>query len=59
MGPNHLLRIKTREEPTSLEKGIPDAQLFAVRVADEHFEGIIRFLTTGTAPEGYAVQQKK
>lgn len=34
-------------------------QLFAVLVADGHFEDIIHFLTTGIAPEAYTVQQKK
>lgn len=47
------------EEPTNLEEGFPDMQLFAVRVTDGHFEDIIQFLTTGTAPEGYSTQQKK
>ena len=30
-----------------------------MHVADGHFEDIIHFLTTGAAPEGYFVQQKK
>eukprot|EP00253_Pinus_taeda_P028372 PITA_28372 len=47
------------EEPTNLEGGLPDAQLFAVRVGDGHFKDIIHFLTTGTAPKEYSVQQKK
>ena len=58
-GPNHLSRIETGEEPTSLKEGLPDAQRFAMRVADGHFEDIIHFLTTRTTPEGYSVQQKK
>ena len=32
-GPNHLLRIEIGEEPSNLEEGLPDAQLFAVSVA--------------------------
>ncbi len=59
MGPDHLSRIETREEPTSLEEGLPYAQLFVVHVVDGHFKDIIHFLTTGTVLEGYSVQQKK
>ena len=59
MRPDHLSCIKTGEEPTSLEKGLPDAQLFVVHVADAHFEDIIHFLMTGTARTGYFVQQNK
>ena len=54
-GPDHLSRIETREETTNLEEGLPNTQLFVVHVADGHFEDIIHFLTTGTAPEGYFV----
>ena len=56
VGPDHLLCIKTGEEPTSLEEKLPDAQLFVVCIADGHFKAIIKFLTTGTTPEGYYVQ---
>jgi len=59
VGPDHLSHIKTREEPTNLKEGLPDAQLFVVHVADGHFEYITHFLMTGTAPTGYTVQQKK
>ena len=59
MGLDHLLQIETREEPTNLEEGFPGMQLFAVCVAEGHFEDIIHFLMTGTAPEGYTVKQKK
>jgi len=58
-GLDHLSRIETGEEPTNLEEGLPDAQLFAVRVTDGHFEDIIHFLMIGTEPDGYIVQQKK
>lgn len=58
-GPNHLSRIETGDEPTSLEEGLPDAQIFVVRVVDGHFEYVIHFLKTGTTPEVYSIQQKK
>ena len=56
---DHLSRIESGEEPTNLEEGLPDAQLFSIKVVDVHFADIIQFLTTGMAPMGYSVQQKK
>ena len=44
-GPDHLSRIETGEEPTSLEEGMPNAQLFVVHVTDDHFSDIIQFLS--------------
>lgn len=38
---------------------MPSAQLFAVHVADGHFEDIIHFLMTSTTLEEYTIQQKK
>lgn len=54
-GLDHLSCIETGEEPTSLEEGLPDAQLFAVCIVDGHIEDIIHFLTTGTASKEYSV----
>ena len=59
MAPDQLTRIETGEEPTSLEEGLPDAQLFVVHLVDGQFEDIIHFLTIGTALKGYSIQQKK
>ena len=42
-----------------MEEGLPDAQLFAVRVMDGHFEDIIHFIKTRIAPKEYSIQQKK
>jgi len=56
---NHLLHVKPGEEPTNLEEGLPDTQLFMVCVADNHFTNIIHFLTLGMALEGYTSHQKK
>jgi len=58
-GSDHLLQIETGEEPNDLEEGLPDVQIFAVHVADNHFVDIIHFLAMGMAPEGYTSQQKK
>jgi len=57
--PDHLSRIDNGEEPTNIDEGLPDVQLFTGIVVDEHFAGIIYFLTTSVALEGYAMQQKK
>lgn len=46
-GPDHLSCIKIGEETTNSEEGLPDTQLFAVHVMDDHFEDIIHFITTG------------
>lgn len=42
-GPDHLSRIKSGEEPTSLEEGLPDAQLFSVKMVDNYFDNIVEF----------------
>lgn len=55
VGPSHLPCIEIVEDLTNLEEGLPDTQLFAVHVADFHFEDIIHFITIGTIPEGYIV----
>lgn len=49
-GPDHLSRIENGNEPTNLDEGFPDAQLFVVRIIDEHFADIIQFLSMGTTP---------
>lgn len=53
---NHLLQIETGEEPTNLEEGLLDTQLFAVHIMDGRFEDIIHFLTIGVVPKEYFVQ---
>eukprot|EP00253_Pinus_taeda_P029644 PITA_29644 len=56
---NHLSRIEIGEEPTNIDEGLLDVQLFVVRIANDNFVDIIYFLTTGTTLEGYSTQQKK
>lgn len=51
--------IEIGEEPTNLQEGLPDVQLFAMCVMENQFVDIIHFLTTGMAPEEYTSQQKK
>lgn len=59
VGVDHLSRLETREEPTSIEDNLPDAKLFVIRVADDHFLDIIQFFTIGMAPSKYITHQKK
>jgi len=58
-GLDHLSRIDSGEEPTNLEEGLPDAQLFTVHMVDDYFFDIAEFLSIGKAPEHYTVEQKK
>ena len=48
---DHLLHIDTGEEPTNIDDGFPDAQLFCVNIADDHYAPIIQFLVTGVSLE--------
>ena len=41
LGPDHLSRFESGEEPTSLDEGLSDAQLFAIHMVDEYFQDII------------------
>ena len=50
-GLDHLSRIETGEEPTNIEDGLPNAQLFRVDMVDDHYSTIIHFLVTGVSPE--------
>ena len=54
-GPDHVSRIESGEEQTSLEDNLPDAQLCAVTVIDKNFEAIIHLLSTGYVPEGFTI----
>ena len=59
VGPDHLSRIDSGEEPSNLEDNLPDAQLFSIQIVDEYYRDIIHFLTTGWAPVEFTKQQKK
>jgi len=41
IGPDHLSRIEIGEEPTNIDDNLPNAQLFAIKIADDHFTYII------------------
>lgn len=53
---DHLSRIKNDKEPTNIKEGFPNAQHFAVRVADNHFTDIISFFATRVASTKYTSQ---
>jgi len=60
--PDHLSRIESDEEPTSLEDNLLDTQLFVVTMMDDQnkeFNSIIYFLSIGSMPEGLSTNQKK
>ena len=48
--PNHLLHIENGEEPTNIEDGLPDAQLFHIEIENDYYGPIVHFLSTGLAP---------
>jgi hypothetical protein len=45
-GPDHLSKLEHREEPTSLDDTLPNAQLLAIRKVDDHFAEIVKFMST-------------
>ena len=57
--PNHLSCIETRPEPTNIDDGFPDAQLFWVELIDDHYSPIIQFLATRISPEDLSTSPKK
>lgn len=59
VGPDHLSQIEMGKEPTNLDEGLPDAQLFAVRIVEGKFEDIIHFLRRRTMSKEHSIQQKK
>ena len=59
LGPNHLSRIESGEEPTSLEDNLPDVHRFVITILDDQYKDIIYFLSTGFLPTGFTTTQKK
>ena len=47
VGPDHLSRIDTGEEPTGIDDDFPDAHLFRIEAVPEELEEIAQFLETG------------
>ena len=49
LGPYHLSRIESGEEPTSLEDNIPDVKIFMITMSNDQYKYIIHFISTGCA----------
>ena len=58
-GLDHLSRIESCEEPSNIEDGFLDTQLFRVKMVDENYEKIIQFLATRKSSEEFTMSQKK
>ena len=58
-GLDHLLCVVNGEEPTNIDDGLPDAQLFRTEVAYDHYAPIVHFLSTGVTPTDMSISQKK
>ena len=41
VGPYHMSRIEKGEELSNIQDGILDAQLFKIKMVDDHYEQII------------------
>jgi hypothetical protein len=59
VGSDHLLCILSREYARNLDGILSDAQLFAVKMVDDYFADIVRFLSTTMAPSDMTVAQNK
>ena len=58
VGPDHLSRIDTGEEPTGVKDDLPDAHLFRIEAVPAELEEIAQFLEDGHAPEGMSTKKK-
>ena len=50
LGLGHLSRLESGEEPTSLDEGLPDAQLFSIQMVDGYLQDVVQYLSTGFPP---------
>ena len=58
-GLDHLSCVENGDEPTNIDDGLPDAQLFQIEVTDDHYAPIVQFLSTGVTPADMSISQKK
>lgn len=59
VGPDHLSRIDTGEEPVEGEDELPDAELFRVQAVPESLNDIAYFLSKGEAPTTMSVKERQ
>ena len=59
VGPEHLSRIDTGEEPTWVEYDLPDAHLFRIEVVPAELEELTQFLEDGQALDGMSTKKKQ
>ena len=59
VGLDNLSRIETGEEPTSIDDGLSNAQLFHVDIVDDHYAPIIHFFATGVTSEDMSTSKKQ
>ena len=53
VGPDHLSRVKSSEDPTRIDDDLPDAHLFRVKAILAEFEEIGQYLQERKAPDHY------
>ena len=59
VGPDHLSRIDTGEEPTRVKDDLPDAHLFRIEAISAELEEITQLLENGQALEGMSIKKKQ
>ena len=59
VGPDHLSRIDTGEEPIGVEDDLLDAHLFQIEAIPTKLEEIAQFLENGQALEGMSTKKKQ
>jgi hypothetical protein len=57
--PDNLSHILSGEDARNLDDILPDSQLFLVKMVDNYFWEIVKFLSIGMAPSKMIVAQKK
>ena len=55
LGPYHLSRIESGEDPSNLDDNLPDALLFSINMFDDQYRDIVQFLSTGYKPDEFAL----
>ena len=59
VGPDHLSRVKSGEDPIGINNDLPDAQLFRVVAIPVELAEIGQYLQEGKAPEHYYEKKNK